>query len=258
MSAREGPGGTGAGPGMRRSWCRLSVCATVTLLAGLAGAARASPEQAEVERLLTDWAQLQQYRDDNRRLPPPGAARPRAIFLGDSLTQSWDLAGLGLDEVEMLNRGISGQTTPQMLVRFRQDVVELKPAVVHILAATNDLAENTGPTTLGAIEDNLSSMVEIAEANHIRVVLGSVLPALDFPWRPGLQPAPRIVALNDWMRAYAKRRNLVYADYYSALVDSQRGFKSELADDGVHPNRAGYAVMSPIARESIRRALAAH
>lgn len=243
---------------MRRRVSRPGVCAIVTLVAGLTAATVASAEDTELERVRADWAQLEQYRDENHRLPAPSAARPRVIFLGDSLTQSWELAGLGLDEVELLNRGISGQTTPQMLVRFRQDVVDLKPAVVHILAGTNDLAGNTGPTTLKDIENNLSSMVEIAEANHIRIVLASVLPALDFPWRPGLQPAPRIVALNNWIRAYARRRKLVYADYYSALVDSQGGFKSELADDGVHPNRAGYAVMSPIAHESIRRTLAAH
>jgi acyl-CoA thioesterase-1 len=243
---------------MRRRLSRLSVLAAVTLLAGLTGPTLACAADAELERLRTDWAQLGQYRDDNRRLPPPSAGRPRVVFLGDSLTQSWDLAGLGLEKVEVLNRGISGQTTPQMLVRFRQDVVDLKPAVVHLLAGTNDLAGNTGPTTLEAIEHNLSSMVEIAAANHIRVVLGSVLPALDYPWRPGLQPAPRIVALNDWMRAYAKRRHLVYADYYSALVDPRGGFRSELADDGVHPNTAGYAAMDPIARRAVRQALAAH
>ena len=243
---------------MRRRVSRPGVCAIVTLVAGLTAATVASAEDTELERVRADWAQLEQYRDENHRLPAPSAARPRVIFLGDSLTQSWELAGLGLDEVELLNRGISGQTTPQMLVRFRQDVVDLKPAVVHILAGTNDLAGNTGPTTLKSIENNLSSMVEIAEANHIRIVLASVLPALDFPWRPGLQPAPRVVALNDWIRTYARRHRLVYADYYSALVDSQGGFKPELADDGVHPNRAGYAVMSPIAHESIRRTLAAH
>jgi len=243
---------------MRRRLSRLSVLATVALLAGLTGPMLASAEDAEVERLRTDWAQLAQYRDENQQLRPPSAARPRVIFLGDSLTQSWDLTSLRLTQVELLNRGISGQTTPQMLVRFRQDVVDLRPAVVHILAGTNDLAGNTGPTTLEAIEDNLSSMVEIAEANHIRVVLASVLPALDYPWRRGLQPAPRIVALNDWIRTYAKRHKLVYADYYPALADSQGGFKSELADDGVHPNRAGYAVMDPVARESIRQALAPH
>jgi acyl-CoA thioesterase I len=241
---------------MRRIVSGPGVYAIVTLIAGLAGVTAAFAEDAELERLRTDWAQLSQYRDENRRLPLPGAAGPRVVFLGDSLTQSWDLAGLGLDKVEVLNRGISGQTTPQMLVRFRQDVVSLRPAVVHILAGTNDLAGNTGPTTLEAIEDNLSSMVEIAEANHIRVVLGAVLPALDYPWRPGLHPAPRIVALNDWLRGYARQHELVYADYYSALVDARGGFKPELADDGVHPNRAGYAVMNPIAREAVRQALA--
>ena len=243
---------------MPRRLSRFSVRAIVTLVAGLIGATLASADEADVERLRTDWAQLSQYRDANHRLPPPGAAQPRVIFLGDSLTQGWDLAGLGLDKAELLNRGISGQTTPQMLVRFRQDVVSLKPAVVHILAGTNDLAGNTGPTTLEAIEDNLSSMVEIAEASHIRVVLASVLPALDYPWRRGLQPAPKIVALNDWLRAYAAQHKLVYADYYAALVDSRGGFKSELADDGVHPNGAGYAVMSPIARQAVRQALAAN
>jgi lysophospholipase L1-like esterase len=234
------------------------VLAAVTLLAGLTGPTLASAEDAELERLRTDWAQLRQYREENRRLPAPSAARPRVIFLGDSLTESWDLAGLGLDKVEVINRGISGQTTPQMLVRFRQDVVGLRPAVVHILAATNDLAGNTGPTTLEAIEDNLSSMVEIAQANHIRVVLASVLPTVDYPWRRGLEPAGRIGALNDWMRAYARRHGLGYADYDSAVVDSRGGFKSALADDGVHPNRAGYAAMDPIARAAIRRTLAAH
>jgi lysophospholipase L1-like esterase len=244
----------------------------VALLAGSAAAAgpqtaadpptaadpQVAAEQAEIERLRTDWAQLLRYRDENRRLRPPSAARPRVVFLGDSITESWSLAGPGLDRLEVLNRGIGGQTTPQMLVRFRQDVVDLQPAVVHILAGTNDLAGNTGPTTLEAIENNLSSMVEIAQANHLRVVLGSVLPTLDYPWRRGLQPSPRIVALNDWMRAYAKQHGLVYADYYSAVVDGRGGFKSGLADDGVHPNPAGYAAMSPIARAALRRALAAH
>ena len=236
-------------------------CVAGALLAGLSVAlsspAAADPP-AEIERLRTDWAQLLQYRDENNRLPPPRAARPRVIFLGDSITQSWDLAGLPLDKVEVLNRGISGQTTPQMLVRFRQDVVDLKPAVVHILAGTNDLAGNTGPTTLEAIESNLSSMAEIAEANHIRVVLASVLPTLDYPWAPGREPAPKIAALNDWMRTYAGRHGLVYADYYFELVDSRGGCKAGLADDGVHPNHAGYAAMGPVARQSIRRALALH
>ena len=214
------------------------------------------PEPDQLAQL--DWPQLLFYRDENRQLPPPTPGRPRVIFLGDSITASWSVVDVALPRTELLNRGIGGQTTPQMLVRFRQDVVDLEPAVVHILAGTNDLAGNTGPTTLGTIESNIMSMVEIARANHVRVVLTSVLPVIDYPWRRGLEPAPKIVALNDWMRAYAKGRHLVYADYYSALVDGKGGFKTALADDGVHPNHAGYDAMNPIARSAIRKALAAH
>jgi lysophospholipase L1-like esterase len=241
---------------------RLATLAVVAVALLAGSVAAADPQngagQAQIERLRTDWAQLLRYRDENRSLPPPSAGRPRVVFLGDSITESWNLAGVGLDGIEVLNRGIGGQTTPQMLVRFRQDVIELKPAVVHILAGTNDLAGNTGPTTLKAIENNLSSMVDVAAANHIVVVLATVLPTVDYPWRTGLEPAGKIVSLNGWMRAYAKQRKLVYADYYSALVDSSGGLRSALADDGVHPNRAGYDAMSPIARESVRQALAAH
>ncbi|HKD53368.1 MAG TPA: SGNH/GDSL hydrolase family protein [Steroidobacteraceae bacterium] len=217
----------------------------------------AAAEQ-ELARLRTDWAQLLHYRDENLRLPPPTRAVPRVIFLGDSTTESWHLADLGLTRLEVLNRGISGQTTPQMLVRFQQDVVRLRPAVVHILAATNDFAENTGPTTLTAIEDNFRSMVEIAQANHIRVVLASVLPTTDFPWRRGLQPAPKITALNSWLREYARQRKAVYVDYYSALADPAGELKPTLSQDGVYPNSAGYAVMEPLARHSVMQALGRH
>jgi lysophospholipase L1-like esterase len=215
-------------------------------------------EQAELARLRTDWAQLLRYREENLRLPPPSPAAPRVIFIGDSITEGWHLADLQLTRLEVLNRGISGQTTPQMLVRFQQDVVRLRPAVVHILAGTNDFAENTGPTTLAAMEDNFRSMVEIAQANHIRVVLASVLPTLEFPWRRGLQPAPGINALNAWMRAYARQRKLVYVDYYSALADSAGGLRSALSEDGVHPNPAGYAAMKALARQSVMQALRQH
>ena len=246
---------------------RLTTIAALVMLVGgalapLAAEAPADPrlaaEQAEAARLRTDWAQLQHYRDENLRLPPASRTAPRVIFLGDSITASWHLSDLGLERLEVLNRGIGGQTTPQMLVRFRQDVVRLAPAVVHILAGTNDLAENTGPTTLAAIEDNLRSMVEIAQANHIRVVLASVLPTLDYPWRRGLQPAARISALNSWMRAYAGQRKLVYVDYYSALADSRHGLHAALSADGVHPNEAGYAAMRPLARKAVMQALGQH
>jgi lysophospholipase L1-like esterase len=142
-----------------------------------------------------------------------------------------------------------------MLVRFRQDVIELRPAVVVILAGTNDIAGNTGPSTQSMIEDNLISMVELAKENGIRVVLASVLPAYDYPWRPGLEPAPKIVALNRWMRQYASAHDVVYLDYHSAMVDERMGLRAELTDDGVHPNDAGYRVMAPLAERAIAEAL---
>lgn len=238
----------------------LVIIAVFTLAARAAETApeAASAEQTEITRLRTDWAQLLHYREENLRLPPPARGAPRVIFLGDSITASWPLADLGLSRLEVLNRGIGGQTTPQMLVRFQQDVVRLRPAVVHILAATNDFAENTGPTTLAAIEANFRSMVEIAQANHIRVVLGSVLPVADYPWRRGLQPSPRIIALNSWLQAYARERKLVYVDYYAAVVDSAGGMKAALSGDGVHPNAAGYAVMKPLTRQAVLEALGNH
>jgi acyl-CoA thioesterase-1 len=154
-----------------------------------------------------------------------------------------------------VGRGVSGQTTPQMLVRFRQDVIGLKPAVVVILAGTNDIAGNTGPSTQAMIQDNLVSMVELARANDIRVVLSSVLPASEYRWRPGLDPGPKIVALNAWMRTYAAERGVVYLDYHSAMADEQLGLGPDLSPDGVHPNEAGYRVMAPLADAAIRTAL---
>jgi lysophospholipase L1-like esterase len=154
-----------------------------------------------------------------------------------------------------VNRGIGGQTTPQMLVRFRQDVIALKPAVVVILAGTNDIAGNTGPSTPQMIEDNLASMAELARANGIRVVLSSILPVYDYPWRPGLQPAPKIVAINAWMKQYAATHDAVYLDYHSVMADARQGMKADLATDGVHPNVAGYRVMAPLAEKAIADAL---
>ena len=210
--------------------------------------------QTAAPRPLADWAGLERYRDEDAAVPPANKKLPRVIFLGDSITEAWELGDAAV-AAEVLNRGIGGQTTPQMLVRFRQDVINLKPAVVHIMAGTNDIAGNTGPTTLAAIEDNLMSMVELAQANHIRVVLASVPPAVDFGWRQGLQPARKIVALNNWIRSYAARQGLVYADYYAALADARQGFKAALSDDGVHPNKAGYAAMNPLAHQAIQRAM---
>jgi acyl-CoA thioesterase I len=215
----------------------------------------AAADQTAARRPLADWAGLERYRDKDAAVPPASAKLPRVIFLGDSITEAWELADAAVVAAEVLNRGIGGQTTPQMLVRFRQDVIKLKPAIVHILAGTNDIAGNTGPTALAAIEDNLMSMVELAQANHIRVVLASVPPTTDFGWRHGLQPAGKIVALNNWIRSYVARKGLVYVDYHAALADARQGFKAALSDDGVHPNKAGYAAMNPLAQQAIKRAM---
>jgi lysophospholipase L1-like esterase len=157
---------------------------------------------------------------------------------------------------DYVGRGIGGQTTPQMLVRFTQDVIALRPAVVVILAGTNDIAGNTGPSTLEMIQDNLAAMTDLAQAHGIRVVLSSVLPVLDYPWKRGLEPAPRIVALNAWMREFAARRGAVYLDYHAAMRDDRDGMRPELAYDGVHPTEAGFRLMAPLAERAIAEALA--
>ncbi len=202
-----------------------------------------------------EWAYLSRYREANAQLAPPAAGEKRVVFLGDSITESWAAAGGFFPGKPYVNRGIGGQTTAQMLVRFRQDVIGLRPALVVILAGTNDIAANGGPTTLEAIEDNLQSMAELAKLNGIRVILASDLPAIDYPWRRGLQPADRISALNRWIAEYCAKDGLVYLDYYSAMVDQKRGLQPELSGDGVHPSAAGFAVMAPLAEKAIREAL---
>ena len=225
---------------------RHSLLATV-LAAGLASA-QASPPG--------DWPNLGRYRAANDSLGLPKPGEKRVVFIGDSITDSWAPFFSSLFPGKpYIGRGISGQTTPQILVRFRQDVVALKPKVVVILAGTNDIAGNTGPSTLEMIEDNLASMTEIAQANGIRVVLSSVLPAKQFAWKKELLPAPRIVELNSWIRRYAGRVGAVYLDYHSALADTGGGLKVELGKDAVHPNFAGYSVMAPLAEKAIARAL---
>jgi lysophospholipase L1-like esterase len=154
-----------------------------------------------------------------------------------------------------IGRGISGQTTPQMLVRFHQDVVALKPSVVVILAGTNDIAGNTGPSTQAMIEDNLSAMTEIAKSHGIRVVLSSVLPVYDYPWKRGLEPAPKITALNAWMKQYAEAVGATYLDYHTAMADLRGGLPASLSYDGVHPSEAGYRVMAPLVEAAITQAL---
>jgi lysophospholipase L1-like esterase len=216
----------------------------------------ATPLAGQGDRARDDWASLARYREANARLGPPRPGEQRVVFYGNSITEAWaPYFATMFPNKPYVGRGISGQTTPQMLVRFRQDVIALAPAVVVILAGTNDIAGNTGPSTQAMIEDNLISMVELAKADGIRVVLASVLPAYDYPWRPGLEPAGKIVALNAWMRDYASQHDVVYLDYHSAMADERQGLRRELSEDGVHPNEAGYRLMAPLAERAIAEAL---
>ena len=181
---------------------------------------------------------------------------PTVVFMGDSITEAWAPSfPVMFPGKAYIGRGISGQTTPQMLLRFHKDVVALRPAVVVILAGTNDIAGNSGPSTLEMIEENLAAMTEMAQGNGIHVVLSSVLPVYDYPWRPGLEPAPKIVALNEWIRRYAAERGAVYLDYHSAMTDARQGLRAEFSADGVHPNEAGYRVMAPLVEQAISEAL---
>ena len=205
-----------------------------------------------MEAQLRDWPNLARYREANAKLSAPEEGESRVVFLGDSITQGWDLSAFFKGK-PYVNRGIGGQTTPQILLRFRQDVLALKPEIVVILAGTNDLAENTGPTTLGMIEDNLKSMAELARENGVRPIFASVLPAAVYPWRPDLRPIDNILALNHWMKEYAAREGIGYVDYYSSMVDDQHGLKTEFSGDGVHPNAAGYTVMAPLAADAIAK-----
>jgi lysophospholipase L1-like esterase len=208
-------------------------------------------------RVQGDWANLQRYHAADMQLTSSSsAAKDRVVFFGNSITESWaPYFATMFPGKPYVGRGISGQTTPQMLVRFRQDVIDLKPKVVVILAGTNDVAGNTGPSTLEMIEDNLKSMTELAQRNGIAVVLSSVLPVYDYPWRTGLEPAPKIMALNDWMKRYAQSVGAVYLDYWTALSDARHGMRAEYSADGVHPNEAGYRVMAPLAERAIREAM---
>jgi lysophospholipase L1-like esterase len=206
----------------------------------------------------TDWPNLARYHDDNAHLAPPAAGENRVVFMGDSITDGWGRQhGQFFPGKPYVNRGISGQTTPQMLIRFRPDVIALKPKVVVFLAGTNDIAGNTGPMTLEGIEDNLASMAELATANNIKVVLSSVLPVCDYI-KPQTErrPPEKVIALNAWIKDYAARNGFVYLDYYSAMLDDKQMFRKELTYDGLHPNDAGYEVMGPLAEKAIAAALA--
>jgi lysophospholipase L1-like esterase len=177
------------------------------------------------------------------------------VFMGDSITEGWLDRAPAYFRDGLVDRGISGQTSPQMLVRFRQDVIDLHPRAVHIMMGTNDIASNTGPMSLEETEANFQTLSELARAHHIRVILASIPPASGFPWRPGLATAEKIRTLNTWIRAYAARTGAVYADYTSVLDDGQGGMKPGLAMDGVHPTAEGYAIMAPVADRAIAQAM---
>src|SRR6266436_8256050 len=222
---------------------------------------------ARDEKTLLDWPNLARYREADASLAPPAAGEQRVVFMGDSITDMWVLPRFGefFPGKPYIGRGISGQTTPQMLIRFRPDVIALKPRAVVILAGTNDIAGNTGPMSLEEIEGNLESMSQLAHANGIRVVLAAVLPVHDAGHRPDgsaivvtdRRPPEKILALNEWMKSYAAKHGDVYLDYFSAMVDEHGFLKKELSEDGLHPNKAGYAVMAPLAEKAIVNALAA-
>ncbi|WP_310378097.1 SGNH/GDSL hydrolase family protein [Flavobacterium sp.] len=199
-----------------------------------------------------DWANLKKYQNENAILKSLKPEPKRIVLMGDSITEFWSTLNpdffIGKPFV---NRGISGQTSPQMLLRFRTDVIALKPNIVVILAGTNDIAENTGPITVEMIAKTIFSMAELAKVNHIKVILCSVLPAFDFPWKKGLQPAEKIVTLNKMIEKYAHSNQIVYLDYYSVMVNEHKGLISRYSDDGVHPNKTGYEVMNPLLEKAI-------
>ena len=215
-------------------------------------------KMAHMQAQLDDWAGLDRYRAEDAALPPPAAGEERVVFLGDSITDAWGRlpdSGTFFPGKPYLNRGISGQTTPQMLVRFEQDVVRLHPAVMVLLAGTNDIAGNTGPETPDMIEDNFRAMTAIAKANRVRVVLASILPAAAYPWKPALTPAGSIRDVNAWLQRFAREQNVIYLDYYSALADERGGMRAGTSKDGVHPNSVGYGIMAPLASKAISSAL---
>ena len=263
---------------MTRTLLAVSILATLTASASMQArapqavgpTAATCPEMATAlqalmrnDMRLRDWPALSRYREANRQLQPPAASEARIVFMGDSITDNWQQPRFGgfFPGKPYVDRGISGQTTPQMLVRFRPDVIDLKPKVVVLLAGTNDIAGNTGPMTNEEIEGNLETMSELAQAHGIRVVLASLLPTSAYHTAAGaipqttLRPLARITALNAWLKGYAASHGHVYLDYFSAMVDAAGVLREELSADDLHPNAQGYAVMAPLAQVAIEKAL---
>ena len=201
-----------------------------------------------------DWANLKRYQNENAELMKQNSNEKRIVFMGNSITESWISNRPGFFKGKpYVNRGIGGQTTPQMLLRFKQDVIDLKPYAVVILAGINDIAGNTGPITIEETFQNIVAMTEMATSNGIKVILCSVLPAKDFPWRPGLEPAEKVVKLNALLKKYVDNNNLVYVDYFFEMNDGSNGLRENLGYDGVHPNALGYSIMEPLVEEGIAK-----
>ena len=201
-----------------------------------------------------DWPNLKKYQKENSLLKPLEKGEERVVFMGNSITEFWSTnSTFFLNNKQYINRGISGQTTPQMLLRFRQDVINLKPQLVVILAGINDIAENTGPSTIEMILNNIISMVELAKNNGIEVMLSSVLPAAEFPWSPTIKPAQIVIELNKQIKLYAEQNTIIYIDYFSAMKNELNGMRKDLANDGIHPNKKGYAIMEPILSKKINQ-----
>ncbi len=210
----------------------------------------------KADQLHVDWANIKRYEQANSEVKPSAGGKKSVVYMGDSITDFWITTDSAFFAGKpYFDRGISGQTTGQMLVRFREDVINLHPAVVVILAGINDIAENNGPSKPEDVFGNLVSMAELAKANHIKVVLSSVLPAFAFPWRPAIDPVPKVRELNDQIKAYADKNHITYLDYFTAMADDRRGLPSTLSKDGVHPNLAGYKMMEPLAEQAIEKAL---
>jgi len=205
------------------------------------------------------YANFEKYREANMKLEPPAENENRVVFMGNSITEAWERISPGFfKKTGYINRGISGQVTHQMLLRFRADVLDLKPKAVLILAGTNDIAQNSGFVAIKDIAENIKSMAELAEYHGIKVILCSVLSAIDFPWRPGLEPAIKIIKLNEILKQYAAEKEFEYVDYYTAMVDDKGGLKVPdytSADDLVHPNENGYEVMEKLVEAAIEKAL---
>lgn len=216
-------------------------------------------QKDSIETLLNrdnDWPNLKRFMNENKALQAQGAGENRVVFMGNSITEGWIKNDPGFFAGRnYINRGIGGQTTPQMLLRFRQDVIDLTPKVVVILAGINDIAGNTGPSSIKMVTDNITSMAQLATANGIQVVLCSVLPTAVIPWKPEVQSVSKIEDLNNWLRDFAAGNNFVYVDYFGEMANEKNGLPKELSEDGVHPNKKGYQIMEPIVETGIATAL---